>query len=258
MAMTSAVPPTALILAGERPGGDPLAHALGVRHKALIEIGGRTMLARVHAALVGAGLTRIVVATGDAAVADHARELCAEVMAAQAGPSGSVAAVFGACGAPLLVTTSDHALLRSDWVRQFLADTRPDCDVAALLARREAVETALTGAQRTWLRFADGDWSGCNLFLLQRPAAAAALELWSEVEANRKRPWRIALLLGLPTLLGYALGRLTLVDAIARLGRRAGVDARIVAAHDGLAAVDVDKPSDLALVKGLLADETPV
>ena len=46
--------------------------------------------------------------------------------------------------------------------------------------------------RRTWLRFADGQWSGCNLFLLQSRRAQAAIATWSAVEADRKRPWRIA------------------------------------------------------------------
>lgn len=73
------------------------------------------------------------------------------------------------------------------------------------------------------------------------------------VEADRKRPWRIAARLGLGMLASYALGRLTLAEAITRLGRRIGVNASLVAARDGLAAVDVDKVQDLADVRVLLA-----
>ena len=43
---------TAIVLAGERPDGDPLARELGVPAKALIEIGGKTMLSRVLQALL--------------------------------------------------------------------------------------------------------------------------------------------------------------------------------------------------------------
>ena len=53
--------------------------------------------------------------------------------------------------------------------------------------------------------------------------------------------------------LRYLLRRLTLADAVARLGARTGVNAAIVAAHDGRAAIDVDKPADLDLARRLLA-----
>ena len=95
--------------------------------------------------------------------------------------------------------------------------------------------------------------SGCNLFHFATPRSVAALDLWAQVEADRKRPWRIVRRLGLGTLLRYLSGRLTLVEAIAHLGRLAGLDAAAVASPFGLAAVDVDKPADLDLVRTLIA-----
>ncbi|EJL30063.1 GTP--adenosylcobinamide-phosphate guanylyltransferase [Novosphingobium sp. AP12] len=239
--------PAALILAGSRPGApDPVAAAEGVSHKSLVEIAGRPMLSHVVSALREAGIERIAVSASDADVRDLALRLGCEVLATGAGPSASVAIGLDALGAPLLVTTSDHALLRPEWVRDFLGDTPEVSDVAILLARREAIEAAMPGSRRTYLRFADGQWSGCNLFLLASDRAGLAIETWKMVEADRKRPWRIAARLGLGMLAGYALGRLTLAAAIARLGGKIGVNASLVAARDGLAAVDVDKPSDLA------------
>jgi hypothetical protein len=111
----------------------------------------------------------------------------------------------------------------------------------------------MPGSRRTYLRFADGHWSGCNLFLLKTPRAEAAIETWKLVEADRKRPWRIAARLGLGMLASYALGRLTLSSALARLGAKISLKARLVAARDGLAAVDVDKPSDLVDARAILA-----
>lgn len=245
---------SALVLAGSRPGRpDPVALAEGVAHKALAEVGGQPMLARVIAALHDAGIDRVAVAANDPEVVLLATRLGAEVLPPQAGPSASVAAAFARMGAPLLVTTSDHGLLQGQWVRDFLADVPAGADVALLLARRDAVEAAQPDARRTWLRFADGEWSGCNLFLLSSPAAQAAIATWEAVEADRKRPWRIAMRLGLRTLLDYALGRLGLGEAVVRLGARIGIVAAMVPARDGLAAVDVDKPEDLAAVRAIVA-----
>ncbi|MBB5716662.1 nucleotidyltransferase family protein [Sphingomonas aerophila] len=243
---------TALILAGSRPGGDPLAQAVGVRHKALIEIGGTSMLAYVVAALRSAGMTRILVSTGDEAVSAAAVALGAEPVAAEAGPSGSAAAALALAGAPLLLTTADHPLLRPEWISDFLQAVPAEADVAVLLARQEAIERDAPPSRRTYLSFADGRWSGCNLFLLVTPAASRALDLWSHVERDRKRPWRIVRRLGLGMIWRYLTGRLTLAAAVARIGEGVGIKARIVAAGNGLAAVDVDSPGDLELVRGLL------
>ncbi|MCJ2182732.1 nucleotidyltransferase family protein [Novosphingobium sp. 1949] len=251
-----ALPPSALVLAGSRPGApDPVATEQNVSHKALIAIDGEPMLARVVRALRDGGIARVAVIANNPEVVALAQTLGCEVLPAEAGPSASVAAGFAHLGAPMLVTTSDHALLQPQWVRDFIADTGAEADVALMLARREDVERALPGSKRTWLTMADGAWSGCNLFLLAKPGAEAAIETWKGVEADRKRPWRIAIKLGPGTLLRFALRRLTMAEAIARLGARIGVTARLVAARDGLAAVDVDKPSDLDDVRAILAQK---
>lgn len=243
----------ALVLAGSRPGGDPLAGREGVSHKSLIEVGGEPMLIRVVTALKKAGAQRIGVSCNDEAVATLARSVGAEVLPTGRGPSDSAALGFAHFGAPMLITTSDHALLEPTWVRQILDDRDSDCDLAIMLAIRERVEAAVPGSKRTWLRFADGQWSGCNLFLLQTPRAAKALELWAGIEADRKRPWRIVARLGFRAIFGYALGRLTLAEGLSQLGRRHGMKVGLVSAADGLAAVDVDKEQDLHEVRRILA-----
>ena len=242
----------ALILAGSRPGGDPFAEQMGVAHKALIEVGGEPMLARVVAALRTAGCPRILVSCAPGPVAQLAGELGTEVVAPASGPSGSVLGALDVAGTPLLVTTADHALLRPEWVRQLIDGASPESDVAIMLAERHTVQAALPGSRRTYLRFADGHWSGCNLFLLRGPPARVAVTEWTRVEADRKRPWRIVARLGPGLLLRYLAGRLTLASALDRLGRRIGCRIALVPAADGLAAVDVDKPADLADVQRLI------
>lgn len=243
----------ALILAGSRGGVDPVADYAGVAHKALVELAGETLLARVAGALREAGCDPIAVSANEAPVVGEAERLGLRVLPAESGPSASVGRALGKLGVPLLVTTADHALLEAEWVRRFVADAPGGSDVAVLLARREAVERELPGTRRTYLRFADGDWSGCNLFLLATPEAARAIDLWRLVEADRKRPWRIVRRFGTRMLVRYLTGRLTLARAVERLGELANVRAAAVAAPFGLAAVDVDKPADLDAVRAIVS-----
>lgn len=243
----------ALILAGSRGGPDPVADYAGVAHKALIELEGRPLLARVAQALQAAGAARIGVSCNDPAVAELARALGLEVLGAAAGPSQSVLEGAHALGFPLLVTTADHALLQPEWVQRFLADLPPQADIAAMVAPRAAVEAAAPGTKRTYLRLADGHWSGCNLFWLGGERALGAVAFWRRLEAERKRPWKMARILGPGMLLKYVTGGLSLAAAARRLGELAGVEARIVPTPYGLAAVDVDKPADLDLVRALTA-----
>lgn len=253
---------TALVLAGTRAGGDPLAAMAGVSHKALVKVGGRTMIERVVAALAAVPrIGRIVIAIERpevlaplAGLHPPACRVPVVAVAAAAGPSATVARVLQSGGTPLLVTTADHALLRPEWLCEFLDACRPDRDVTTALARREAVIAAAPGTRRTWLRFADGDYSGCNLFLLAHPAAAGAVQLWQRFEAERKRPWRMMLHLGVGMALRYRCGWLRLDAALARLGRLSGARIGVVELADGRAAIDVDKPADLELARRLAAD----
>ncbi|MET0545416.1 MAG: NTP transferase domain-containing protein [Caulobacterales bacterium] len=248
---------SALVLAGSRGGIDPVAQYAGVTHKALIPLGGATLLERVMGALKAAGATRIAVCSNDHAVAQLAAQRGAETSPAQSSLSASVRAGIELLGAPVLITTSDHALLQADWIKQFVDDAPAESDICVLLARRDVVEAAAPSTQRTYLKFADGQWSGCNLFLIRTPRALSAIDLWRKVEADRKKPWRIVRLLGPATLQRYILGRLTLADAVARMGRLSGIDAAVVASKFGLAAVDVDKPADLDLVRTLVSEPSP-
>ncbi|MEI7464136.1 MAG: NTP transferase domain-containing protein [Burkholderiales bacterium] len=254
-------PLTALVLAGTRTGGDPLAAHAGVSHKALIEVGGRTMIERVVCALAAVPeVTRIVVAierpellSGLAGLQPAVLGKPLSTMPTASGPSATVAAALAALGVPLLVTTADHALLETAWLTEFLAACPADADVTAALAERAAVEAAAPHTRRTWLRFADGDYSGCNLFLMARPAAAGVVELWCELERHRKDPLRMMQRLGWLFALRYRLGQLTLSAAATRLGTLAGgARLAIVTLRDGRAAIDVDKPADLELARELV------
>jgi GTP:adenosylcobinamide-phosphate guanylyltransferase len=249
---------TALVLAGRRPGEDPAAAYAGVPHKGLIELEGRTLLARVLEALQEAGASRIVISSSvpEIAAAAAALPLRAEVRVVPASdsPSLSVSQAADSVGTPLLLTTIDHALLQPQWVREFIADTPESADIAVLVASERVVQAAAPGTRRTYLRFSDGRYSACNLFLLRTPRALNAVALWRRVEAHRKTPWKIAGLLGPRMLLGYALGLLALDGAVRLLGAKAGLTAAAVRTRFGLAAIDVDKPADLDLVRRLVGE----
>ena len=244
-----------LILAGSRGGEtDPAAAYAGVGHKGLIELEGRTLLDRVLGAIEAAGPDAVGVAANDEAIRSALAGTRVTILPTASGPSQSVENAAQRLGFPLVVTTVDHALLKPEWVTQFLADTPDWADVAVLLAPEERVRAAAPQTKRTYLRFRDGRYSGCNLFLLRNENALSAVHIWRKVEALRKQPWKIAAMLGPSFLIRYLLNWLTLDDAVLRLGRLAGVAAAAVRAHDGLAAVDVDKPSDLDLVRELVGE----
>jgi hypothetical protein len=155
---------------------------------------------------------------------------------------------------PLLVTTSDHALLTPAIVESFAAGVTPDADVAVGLATRTAILGKYPDSVRTFIRLGGEGYSGCNLFAFAGPQAGRAVAFWVQMERYRKTPWKIAARIGLLPLLRYALGRLDLDAAFRELSRVAGVRGVPVVLPQPEAAIDVDKPSDLVQVERILAD----
>lgn len=248
---------TALILAGQRPGPDPLARGFGLAWKALVPIAGEPMVTHVVRTLHGVdAIGRIIVlAQSESALADAiAAGGGAEIVVSGDGISTSIVAAISSAGIrwPLLITTADHPLLTGAMVEQFIAQT-DGCDIAIAMVERANMMAHFPDARRTWLRLADGAWSGANLFALTGDAATAVLHLWAEAEADRKRPWRLFRHFGLVLALRAITRTIGLRNALMRAGARLGLSARLVAMADPVAAIDVDKSSDHAQAERILA-----
>ncbi len=252
---------TVLVLAGQRPGIDPLAAHFGETFKALVPIAGEAMVTRVVRTLGGLGFARIIVlgqdpgALAEAVAAGGGEELGggAEISQSGAGISTSIleAVTAGPAIWPVLVTTADHPLLTGQVVEEFLRGIR-DADVAVGMVEQQIMRARYPGNKRTWLKFSDGYWSGANLFALRSSKAIPALTLWSQAEQDRKKAWKLFLHFG-PWLALRALTRtIGLGDGLARAGKRLGLTARLVSLSDAEAAIDVDKPSDHELASAIL------
>ncbi len=254
---------TALVLAGQRGPGDPVASAAGLSHKCLVPAGGIPMLVRVVEALTASrSIGSIAVSIEDPNLVGDIERLSPQreeerllVFSSAATPSLSALATAKALDRPfpLLITTADHALLTPDLVDFFAAEARASgADIVAGLVPAEVLLDAYPQSKRTFLRFRDGRYSSCNLFCVLTEEGLRVLDFWRRVERDRKRPWRIAKAFGIGTLVAYVLGRLTLEQALARLSRTLEVNARAVIVPMAEAAIDVDKPSDLTLVEEIL------
>jgi CTP:molybdopterin cytidylyltransferase MocA len=174
-------------------------------------------------------------------------------------PSGSLLAAIerlGTDGFPYLVTTADHPLLTAGMIRGFLDGLGARVDAGLAVAAATTVERAYPDAVRTFYRFGRERYSGCNLFLLRTPAALKLPAFWGKLERYRKRPWRLVAAVGIGPLLRFLLNRLDLDAAMAELGRIAGASVRAVVLPDPEAAIDVDKPADLALADRILRART--
>lgn len=244
---------TAVVLAGSRGAADPVAQATAVSHKAFAEIAGKPMVVHVLDTLAASpsiGETMVVI---ERSAPEIPRPNIRRFDAARS-PSLSALAGFERAESPVIVTTADHPLLTVEMVEHFLAAAAElDVDVAAGIAFRPIVEQAGSTGRRTYLRFSDGEVSGCNLFALMTPKARAALTYWRTLESTRKNPLKMAWSVGPLTLIRYACRILSTAGAASALGRAAGCRMALIALPFPDAAHDVDKPADLAFAEARLA-----
>jgi GTP:adenosylcobinamide-phosphate guanylyltransferase len=251
-------PIATLVLAGSRPGADPLLAGTGLSSKALLPVAGTPMLARVLNALAltpGIG-TITVVAQDTAPLAAHPAIAASAASVIWHNSPGSIAdAVRGALErspGPLLVTTADNVLLTPAIVGDFL--TRAiTADVAVGLVERKAVEAAGYPTRRTWLKFRAGQWSGANLFLLGGTQVLPLVEFWRSLEQDRKKGMAIVGALGPVTLLAALLRLMDIHTFAARVARRFGLTGRVVSLAAAEACIDADKPADIRVIEEILA-----
>jgi len=253
---------TALVLAGSRGPADPVASTARLPNKALVPVAGRAMVLRVIDALRQVPeIRRIVLCIDDPRIVTALPELQAAVDAgeiatvtAARSPAASVLTALEAVSEPLplLIATADHPLLTPEMVRYFLA-ALGDAEAAATAATEAVIAPAYPETRRTYVRLRDGAYSGCNLFAFVSPEAARAAQFWTRVERYRKQPWRLFVAAGPWSLLLFLLRRLDLAHAVERLSATLDVRLRVVTLPFAEAAIDVDKPSDLALVEKIFA-----
>ena len=254
----------ALVLAGRRVTGDTLAENAGLTHKALLPIAGVPMAVRVLQALAAVpGIERIGVSCDDPQLVARLEGMMSRVRpgfrleyhASGSSPAASVANYISSLdeGEVALVTTADHPLMTSAIVEHFIERAeRCTADLVAGVVSERVYREKFPDGARTFMRFSDDAFSGANLFFVRAPAAVRVAYFWVRMEGVRKRPWRLVSHFGLGTLARFLTGRLTVAGALREAS--AVICARIDAVFLPFAeaALDVDRASDLAIVKALL------
>jgi GTP:adenosylcobinamide-phosphate guanylyltransferase len=257
---------TAIILAGVRPGGDPVAEANGVSCKALIPVGGRPMVLRVLDALDASRQIGMHILCGPSQQSiEQQPELKARIaegrlqyVPGQSTPSLSTHHILQSLtdDAPVVLTTADHALLTTPVIDYFCSQARrANCDVAVGLASHEEVISTFPDTRRTAIKFKDGSYCGCNLFGFMNPQSYKAAQFWRQIEKDRKKPLKMMRILGWWAVLRYLTGKMSLGEALGHLARQMGIRAGVVILPFPEAAVDVDTVDDLKFVQSLVAKQ---
>lgn len=249
-------------------GGDnrgALREASAEPYEALIPVGNEPMIAHVAAALSRARRIGSIVCVGPPAVLAAAAQALdrrgqgQRLVPSEAGRSLLENLERGLAQARtpyVVVVTSDIPLVGGHMVDDFVArcEQAPQAqDVWYAVVERSVGEARYPGVRRTWIRLADGTFTGGNLAVVERGIVERTRRLLERAIEGRKSPLALARLLGAGALWRFLWGRLTMAEAEQRVGRILGIRGRAVVTPYPEIGIDVDKPADLLLARRHLA-----
>jgi GTP:adenosylcobinamide-phosphate guanylyltransferase len=254
-----------LVLAGERHKNDnAVAKSDSVACKAFAQVNGKPMIDHVIGTIQESGLANDIVVSISRKkdISMGAPYLSGQIDTKKViqsepdvSPVKSAIKMLGCLDGerPILLTTADHALLSIDMIKQFIEGYKPEkFDAAVALLPLNILTKKYPDIKRTRLKFQDGDYKSCNLFIFSdKESAQSVLSFWHIIEDQRKSPWKIAKTLGMVNLLRYLTGFLPLNMALSSIGEKAGVSPQAVMLDIAESAIDVDTPSDLEWVRAL-------
>jgi GTP:adenosylcobinamide-phosphate guanylyltransferase len=156
----------------------------------------------------------------------------------------------------VLVVSSDIPALKAnmvDWLVDTCMETKDDIYYG--VCPREVMETRFPDSKRTYTHLKDMDVCGADMNITHVRMATEHLDMWESLIGSRKSPLKQASMIGLGTLFALFTRRLTLEDAVQRVCERIGVKGRAIVWQHAEPCMDVDKPSQLELLRADLAKQ---
>jgi len=244
----------AVVLAGGSAKG---LSVQGIDTKALITIHGRPMIEYVVDALRRAPEVRKIVVVVSK---DESRGVWAEEADVIVVSDGSMTDnLFAGLGKVdqkglVLIASADIPLLTSEAVSDFLERcSRVEAKLYYPVIAQEELERQFPGSVRTYARMKEGYYTGGNIALLDYETFLANRDLLEKYYGLRKSPLKLALTIGLVSIIKFLFHRLTMAEGerkISNLIKAKGIAIITPYAEIG---IDVDKDSDLKLATTVLA-----
>jgi len=238
---------------------DKLACKLGATHKALLDIGGRTMLDRVLAALQASPeIGRIVVACrkgGPVAEALRGRVDLAETEAPTFldGINAGFAAMPEVSRA--LLVTCDMPLLSPEAVGAMVSEAaaKPNTDLLYAMVEIERTRKAYPEAHRTAIRFKEGSYTAAGVCAVSRRFVEECGPILLAAFKQRKSKIGMTRLFGIGFLAKFALGILSVEGLVKRAEEMLTCSCAAVNLPFAECGFDVDTERDLIAARAYVA-----
>lgn len=246
-----------VILAGGRiTEKDPLFGYTGGKPKALITLGGKTLLERVIQAMRDATavdeISVVGVESGDLKdlgfpiqFSSDQGDLVSNVYAGlkivrDRNPGAST----------ILFCTADIPAISGPLVDEHIAKCHPfDKAVYYAFVTRQTIDRRFPGAHRTYTRLDGEDVASCDLMVMNPELAEIDRGLWDSLANARKQPWKVAKIVGVRALASLLLGQMTIYEIENTAEKILGRPVKVFITDRAELAMDVDKPSHVELMR---------
>jgi GTP:adenosylcobinamide-phosphate guanylyltransferase len=253
----------AIVIAGGIPNPeDPLYSFLKGDAKALVDVAGKPMIQWVLDALGGAKRVDNVILVG---LSPKNELTCAKPLYYVSNQGRMLANIVAGVNRLLelnrktqyvLIVSSDIPALKPemvDWLVDTCTETKDDLYYG--VCPRAVMEARFPESKRTYTHLKDMDVCGADINVTHVRMATEHLDMWESLIGSRKSPLRQAGVIGLGTLFALFTRRLTLEDAVARVCERVGIKGRAIVWSHAEPCMDVDKPSQLELLRADLSSQ---
>jgi len=243
----------AIVLAGATNTGK-LQEVSTEKYEATIPVGGKPLFKYVVDALQSTVRVREIVVVGPQVLKE---QLPSGVRLVESGTTMTENILRGAASLKkspkVLVVTSDIPFIHKDAIEDFLdrcADL--EADLYYPIISKEANEQVYPGCRRTYVKLREGVFTGGNMVLVSPTVLANSQALMERVVSLRKKPWKLARLLGLTFVFKFFMQQLSLSELERRVSQLLGVRGVAIISPYPEIGTDVDKPSDLELAERVI------
>jgi GTP:adenosylcobinamide-phosphate guanylyltransferase len=253
----------AIVTAGGIPRPeDPLYTYSNGDSKALIDVAGKPMIQWVLDALGGAKLVDNVIIIG---LSPKSGVTCKKPLHYVSNQGRMLANIVAGVKKALeinkrnkyvLVVSSDIPALKPemvDWLIKTCMETKDDLYYG--VCPRDVMEARFPDSRRTYTHLKDMDVCGADMNITHVRMATEHLDMWESLIGSRKSPLRSASLIGFGTLFALFTRQLTLEDAVRRVSERIDIKGRAIVWPYAEPCMDMDKPSQLELLRADLAQQ---
>lgn len=244
----------AIVLAGAKNDGK-LQQVDSAKYEALIDIGGKAMVDYVLATLRGCSVVDRIVTVGPEEVRQGVTVPNIEFALSGDSMIDNIRIGIDALhsSSKVLVVTSDIPLIAPEAILDFVTRCEAEqADIYYPVTAKEVNESKYPGVHRTYVSLCEGVFTGGNLVLLAPESVERGHNLIAKAIEMRKKPWQLARLLGFSSLVKLLCHRLSIKEIEARVERILGFRGVGIISPYPEVGIDVDKPSDLELVRRVL------